>query len=114
MQEKQLIKVSLIVAAVGLLILLFFADSFELVTVSNIDNIENEQEVKLQGVISRLTQLEKVVFIELEGQQVIKSDVILFPNEDLYLQEGDYVEIIGEIEEYNNKKEVIASEIILK
>ena len=114
MQEKQLIKISLIVASIGLLILLFFADSFELVAVNNIENIENEQEVKLKGVITRLTQLDKVVFIELEGQQAIKSDVILFPNEELYLQEGNYVEIIGTIEEYNNKKEVIANEIILK
>ena len=72
MQEKQLIKISLIVASIGLLILLFFADSFELVAVNNIENIENEQEVKLNGVITRLTQLDKVVFIELEGQQAIK------------------------------------------
>ncbi len=114
MQEKQLIKTSLIVASVGLLILLFFADSFELVAINNIENIENEQEVKLQGVITRLTQLEKVVFIELEGEQIVKSDVILFPDEDLYLQEGNYVEITGTIEEYNNKKEVIANEIVLK
>ena len=114
MQEKQLIKTSLIVASIGLLILLFFADSFELVAINNIENIENEQEVKLQGVITRLTQLEKVVFIELEGEQIVKSDVILFPDEDLYLQEGNYVEITGTIEEYNNKKEVIANEIVLK
>jgi uncharacterized protein YdeI (BOF family) len=114
MQEKQLIKISLIVASIGLLILLFFAENFELGTVNNIENIENEQEVKLQGVITRLTKLDKVVFIELEGKQVVKSDVILFPDEDIYLQEGNYVEIIGEIEEYNNQKEVIANEIVLK
>jgi DNA/RNA endonuclease YhcR with UshA esterase domain len=114
MKEKQLIKVSLIVAIVGLLILFFFADSLELTATNNIENIENEQEVKLQGTITRLTQLEKVVFIELEGKQVVKSDVILFPDEEIYLQEGNYVEIIGTIEEYNNKKEVIANEIILK
>ncbi len=114
MQEKQLIKISLIVAGLGLLILLFFADSFELVTTNNIENIENEQEVKLQGTIIRLTKLDKVVFIELEGEQVVKSDVILFPNEDIYLEEGNYVEITGTIEEYNNKKEVIANEIVLK
>jgi len=114
MQEKQLIKVSLIVASIGLLVLLFFADSFELVTINNIENVENEQEVKLQGVITRLTQLDKVVFIELEGEQVIKSDVILFPDGDIYLQEGNYVEITGTIEEYNNKKELIANEIVLK
>jgi DNA/RNA endonuclease YhcR with UshA esterase domain len=58
--------------------------------------------------------LDNVVFIELEGKQVIKSDVILFPDEDLYLQEGNYVEIKGTIEEYNNQKEVIANEIVLK
>jgi aspartyl/asparaginyl-tRNA synthetase len=114
MQEKQLIQISLIIACVGIIVLLFFADSFELVTTNNIENIENEQEVKLQGVITRLTKLDKVVFIELEGEQVVKSDVILFPDEDIYLQEGNYVEITGTVEEYNNKKEVIASEIVLK
>jgi aspartyl/asparaginyl-tRNA synthetase len=114
MQEKQLIKISLIVASVGLLILLFFAEGFELVAINNIENIENEQEVKLQGVITRLTQSDKVVFIELEGEQIVKSDVILFPDEEIYLQEGNYVEITGTIEEYNNKKELIANEIVLK
>ena len=114
MEEKQLIKISLIVTLVGLLILLFFADSFELITTNNIENVENEQEVKLQGVITKLTKLDKVMFIELEGKQVIKSDIILFPNEDIYLQEGNYVEIIGTIEEYNNNKEVIANKITLK
>ena len=114
MQEKQLIRISLTIACIGIIVLLFFADSFELVTINNIENIENEQEVKLQGVITRLTKLDKVMFIELEGEQIVKSDVILFPEEDIYLQKGNYVEITGTIEEYNNKKEVIANEIILK
>jgi aspartyl/asparaginyl-tRNA synthetase len=114
MEEKQLVKISLIVTIVGLLILLFFADSFELTAINKIDDVENEQEVKLLGKITKLTKLDKVIFIELEGEQVVKSDVILFPDSEIYLQEGNYVEITGTIEEYNNKKEVIANEIILK
>ena len=33
---------------------------------------------------------------------------------NLYLKEGDYIEIFGEVEEYNGGKEVIGSKVVLK
>jgi len=38
----------------------------------------------------------------------------MLPEESIFLKEGNYVEIYGEVEEYKGEKEVIASKIILK
>jgi len=38
----------------------------------------------------------------------------VFDDEPLYVTEGNYVEIDGIVEEYKGKKEVIASEIVIK
>ena len=61
-----------------------------------------------------MSQQDRVAFIELQGERVETIDVFLFADEDVYLQEGDYVEITGTVEEYQGKKEVIASKIVKK
>jgi len=114
MQEKTILKVSVVIIVIGLLFLFFYAGEIDLKNINNLDQALPEDQVKMKGVITRLTINDKVAFIELEGSQVIKTDVILFSNYDVFLQEGDYIEISGTVEEYNNKKEIIANQIVKK
>ena len=114
MDEKQLIKISIFVALMGLLTLFFYADNFDLKKVENFDNVKVEETVKIEGEVTKLSFQEKVAFIEIEGQQIIKTDVVLFNDKDIFIKEGDFVVITGDVEEYNNKKEIIANEIMLK
>ncbi|MBT3813904.1 hypothetical protein HOE37_05245 [Candidatus Woesearchaeota archaeon] len=114
MQEKTILKTSLIVVLVGLAFLFFYAEEIDLKAINNVDESNSGESIKLTGTISKLTTSDKVAFIELEGQQTIKTDVILFSSENVYLQEGDYVEIYGTVEEYNSEKEIIASKIVKK
>ena len=114
MQEKNILKVSLIVVLIGLAFLFFYAEEIDLKAINNVDESNAGETVKLTGTITKLSTSDKVAFIELEGQQVIKTDVILFSSENIYLQEGDYVEISGTVEEYNNEKEIIANKIVKK
>lgn len=114
MDEKTLIKISVITAILGLGFLFFYAEEFNLRMIDDLDSIPNAEEVKIRGKINSLRVTDKAVFMELEGEKIIKTDIILFPHESIYLKEGDYVEIYGEVEEYNNKKEVIASKVMLK
>ena len=114
MKEKDILKVSIVIALIGLAFLFIYAGSIDLKAINNLDEALPEDEIKLTGKITRLSLNDKVAFIELEGNQVIKTDVVLFADHDVYLEEGDYVEIIGTVEEYNNEKEIIANKIIKK
>jgi DNA/RNA endonuclease YhcR with UshA esterase domain len=114
MKEKTILKVSIIIILVGLIFLFLYAGNIDLKAMSNLDEALPEDEIKLKGTITRLSISDKVAFIELEGSQVVKTDVVLFNDQDVYLQEGDYVEISGTVEEYNNEKEIIANKIVKK
>lgn len=98
----------------GLIFLFFYAEEVELKSVARIDSELPEEEVRISGRISRLSDHDKVMFLELQGERIETIDVILFKEEDLFLHEGDYVEITGTVEEYEGKKEVIASKVVLK
>lgn len=99
---------------VGLAFLYFYAEEVQLPNAQKLDNIAPEEKVHLQGIISRLNQQDKVVFIELQGERIETTNVISFTDEELYLKEGDMVDIIGTVEDYQGKKEVIASHIVKK
>jgi len=114
MEEKTLIKISFITVILGLSFLFLYAEEFNLRAIEDLSLIPSAEEIKLEGKVSSLTITDKAIFLELEGEKIIKTDVILFPQGSIYLKEGDYVEIYGEVEEYNNKKEVIASKVVLK
>ena len=114
MEEKTLLSASLIMVLLGLTFLYFYAEEVQIRAAQQLGNLPPEEEVRLQGVISRVSQQDRVAFIELQGERVETIDVFLFADEDVYLQEGDYVEITGTVEEYQGKKEVIASKIVKK
>lgn len=114
MEEKNLLQVSIIMVLVGLAFLYFYAGEIEMPISSQLENTAPEEKVQIRGIISRLSQQDKVAFIELQGERIEAMKVVLFADEEAYLQEGDYVEIIGTVEEYRGKKEVIASYITKK
>ena len=103
MQEKTILKVSVIIIVIGLVFLFLYAGEIDLKSINNLDEALPEEQIEMKGIITRLSVNDKVAFIELEGSQVVKTDVILFNDRDVYLSEGDYVEISGTVEVYNNK-----------
>ncbi len=114
MEEKNLLKASIVMVLLGLTFLYFYAGEVQMPAAERLDNLLPEEKVQIQGIISRISQQNKVVFIELQGERVETMQAVLFPDEELYLQEGDYVEIVGTVEEYQGKREVIATKITKK
>ena len=114
MQEKNLLRIALLITLLGLLLLFFYTQSVDLETVETLETAEVEKEVEMEGVISQLSVQDKVIFLKLEGKQTITSDIILFSSKPVYLQEGQHVSISGQVEEYLGKKESIADEIIVR
>lgn len=115
MEEKTLLRISLLVALIGLLLLYFFSLELELNTVSNLEDVKKGDKVKVKGVLGKFVEKEKVAFLEVWNEKIEKVNVVLFKDEEkLNLKEGDYVEIEGTVEEYQGQKEVIGNKIVKK
>jgi len=113
MKEQTLLKTALIVSLVGLSILYLFNDNIE-IKEKNIEKItiDNKDEfVKLTGIVNRVVDTEKVTIMEITQPQQIT--VVLFKDENktMPIQEGNEVEIIGKVEEYEGKLEIIADRL---
>ncbi len=114
MQEKTILKIAVIVSMLGLGFLFLYSNQLNLATIADLDSVGVKESVQLRGKVNSVRVTEKATFLELEGEKVVKTDVILFPKESIFIKEGDYVEVLGTVEEYNGKKELIASRIVLK
>lgn len=114
MDEKTIFKIAIVSVIVGLAILLIFAGEVDLKKVEEIDSTSSGEIVKISGTITKLTQKDKTVFAEIEAEKTEKTSVIIFPENEIFLQEGDYVEVDGTVEEYLGKKEVLGNKVTVK
>lgn len=104
---------ALVCALVGVTVLYFTSSNIE-ISEKTIDKINKEhigEDVKLIGRISSIFETENVYFVKLTQPNTM--DVLVFKNKEqnLSLVKGDYVEIIGKIDEYEGKIEVIGHRI---
>ena len=110
MREKTLLKVALIVSLIGLLVLYIISDNIAIKekTLEKI-TLENKDEmVKVRGVVSRVTDTEKVTIMEIT--QPTEITIVLFKaeNKTTPIEEGNEVEIIGKVDDYEGNLEIIA------
>lgn len=90
MQEKTLLKLSLFCAIIGVIILLYLSQK---VKFPESPLFEEDSNYNVKGTIARVTQMEKVTYIDLQKEDELT--VILFKDYPVDLHQGDYVEIIG-------------------
>jgi len=112
MKEKILLKIALIISIVGI-VLLFYATEKMDVEEQTIDRITKDnldETVKISGKITKITDMGTVMFFDIEQKNTMP--VLVFKKEDVNIGVGDYVQVIGKVEDYEGKREVIASQII--
>lgn len=113
MKEKNLLKVALTSSLVGILILFIFSQniSVEEKTISKITIGDIDKKVKIKGFVENVINTEKVSIIKVVQPQNI--DIILFKegNETIDIKKDDFIEVIGKVEEYEGKLEVIGQRI---
>jgi uncharacterized protein YdeI (BOF family) len=114
MEEKTIYRISLALIAIGLVVLMLYAQEIDTQGIINYEDVKESTPIKLTGTITKLNAQNKILFLEVSGEQQIKTSVIIFEDEELYLQTGDYVEIEGYIEEYKNQPEIVANKITKK
>ncbi len=114
MQEKTLVKLSLIITVLGLSFLFVYARLFDFEPTADVETSLSSEKVLMKGTVKNLQVTDKAVFFELEGEKIVQTDIILFPDSSIYLREDDHVELTGQVEEYKGEKEVIAEKIVLR
>lgn len=114
MREETLMRICLIVALVGIVIMFSGNKITEPKIVMISDVTESENYVKLKGFVDRLQiSSSGTTFIKLKDESgdidvVIFKDSIENVNE---IKTGDLIEVLGKVQKYKGKLEVIASRI---
>lgn len=109
MKENTLLKIALICTIVGLVVLYFISSKIEIGDYKpSLLNKNVGENVRLQGRITKITQSDNVASVEIS--QEIPITVVLFSGSN-DLKEGDIVEIMGKVQEYKGKEEIIADKI---
>ena len=111
MKETTLLKIALVCSLIGLIALYFISTRIDIKDYKpNILSGNIGDDVKLQGFVSKINDKGNVVFVNVNQQNSV--DVVLFKsNGNLKLKNGDNVEVIGKVQEYNGKNEIIAQRI---
>ena len=110
MKENTLLKIALICSLVGLAVLYFISSKIEIKDYRpNLLNKNIGEDVKLQGTVTKVTGKNDVVFIEVSQKNTI--NVVAFTKDNFQLKYGDNIEVIGKVQEYNGKNEIIAQKI---
>ena len=112
MKEKTLLRLSLGFSLFGLIMLylisgMVFVDED---SISKIDGTDIGNTIKLNAVVSSVENRGTVTLINVV--QLENMDVVVFDN--ISLNKGEYIEVIGKIDEYNGKNQLIVDKIVLK
>tara|TARA_Y100000310_G_scaffold112450_1_gene110930 strand:- start:5402 stop:5755 length:354 start_codon:yes stop_codon:yes gene_type:complete len=113
MKEQTLLKIALITSLLGLLIIFLINDNIEIkekniekITIDNIDEF-----VKLKGRVNKVIDTEKVTIMEITQPQQITVVLFKDKNETMPIEEGNEVEVMGKVDEYEGKLEIIADRL---
>lgn len=110
MKESLILKIALISSLIGLIALYLISSKIEIKDYKPPSLNKNiGEDVKLNGIVTKITDRGNVVFIDVKHQNQV--NVVLFTDKDIPLKAGDSVEITGTVQEYNGKTEIIAEEI---
>ena len=108
MKESTLLKIALMTTVIGIVLLYYIG--LQPIPESSSKDVQAKTEgiVKLTGQVSKIAKTGSTVFLTVE--QPLETTVVVF-DKDISLEEGSKIEVIGNIEEYQGKKEVIANRI---
>ncbi len=109
MREQTLLRIALISSILGLAILFVVAQQGELGTtqISKIDSSIKGNQVKIIGTVASARSAGDVQILTITQP----SSITVFVSGNSSLRKGDTVEIIGRVDEYREKEEIVADRI---
>ena len=113
MEEKTLFKTALIVSMVGVIVLFFFSEFSELedMNIKEITIEDLDKDVKVIGAVTKIMDTDKVIIMDIAQQDNLK--VVVFKDKNISLKKGDYIEVLGTVEEYEGELEIIGDRVRL-
>lgn len=103
MQDKALLKIAIISSVLGIM-LLFLLSSKEIVgelQIGRLDETYLEQNVRITGTIQRFSEYEKIAYLNITQENSVKVVIFKKPDQEFNFTQGDKVEILGKVDEYN-------------
>jgi len=116
MHDSTLLKFALIGAVVGVALLFLVAERLGVSeqVIYRLDELPEGKEVEVNGVVLRVADRGNVLFMDIAEEKIEKVTVVLFKSSNVSVQEGDVVRVIGSLEEYQGKTEIIGNRLELK
>ncbi len=111
MHDSILLRIALIISIIGLILLVIILKTFGVqeINISEAKELEEDENIKIIGVVERVTSKQGFSIIEVSKKETIK--IIVF--DKINLSQGESIEIIGRTQNYNGEKEIIAEKIVL-
>lgn len=108
-----LFKTSLTISLVGILLLLIYTENLTIPTknISEITNRDIDKYIKIMGQVTRVTDLPVLTILNIKDQ-TSEITAIVFKEEELDINENDFLIIEGKVAEYKGELEIIAEKII--
>ncbi|MDP3728110.1 MAG: OB-fold nucleic acid binding domain-containing protein [bacterium] len=115
MQEKTLIKLSLVTSVVGViaLFIISFFVKYDLIAITDINEDFVGKTIRIEGQIISLRQMENTYIFELQDETGV-IPVIAYTEEQINLEKNSFVEVTGIISMYTCKLELKAEKVILQ
>lgn len=113
MDEKTILKISVSVTFIGIVILFFYLEFFDLDSsdIWELNEKDIDREVKIVGRVERVTDLNKTMFLTIYQEKPEEISVVLFKDSNVSVSEGDKVSVVGTVEEYKGKLEIICNQL---
>ena len=111
MKETTILKIALTCSLVGLIALYLISAKIELNDYKPpVLNKNIGDDVILKGTVTKITERGNAVFVEISEQSSV--NVVLFANGNpVSLKNGNNVEVIGKVQQYNGNNEIIADNV---
>ena len=110
MENTVLLKISIIISLVGILSMLFLAETLEvpLTKIKELEKKKIDEKIRVQGVIIQVKETPKAILFTLKDETGTIT-AIIFKEGSLILKKGQKVEVEGTLLEYQGKKEISVS-----
>lgn len=111
MKESSLLKIAFFVSVIGIVLLYLFADSIilEETRLNETDKLQQDKTVRIIGIVKKISTNDNNTFITIEQS----NNIDVFVNKPINLTQNSTVEVIGKVDEYNGKKEIVAEKIMV-
>ncbi len=107
MQDKTLLKLAITASIVGMFAIFLVSEKIEPYELRALETHENGEIVSLVGEVKDIRNAGTVTILKIDTTQQI--DVVVF--EPIDIKRNARLNIVGEVSEYEGKKQVIANEI---